>query len=73
MNFAKSHALVKEWRQIVADRKAVDFRMAKWAHTARAEFGSGATGDAHFFKWLERAREKQAARDARASAKGKAP
>lgn len=53
MNPAKSHALVKEWRQIVADRKAVDFRMAKWAHTARAEFGSGATGDEQFFKWLE--------------------
>jgi hypothetical protein len=53
MNPAKSHALVKEWRQIVADRKAADFRLAKWANSARAEFGSGATGDDQFFKWLE--------------------
>lgn len=53
MNPAKSHALVKEWRQIVADRKAADYRMAKWAHAARAEFGPGASGDDQFFKWLE--------------------
>jgi hypothetical protein len=49
----KSHALIKEWRQIVAERKSVDYRMARWSNRARAEFGSGSTGDEQFFKWLE--------------------
>jgi len=53
MTFEKSRALIKEWRQIVADRKTVDYRMARWAQRVRLEFSSGSAGDEQFFKWLE--------------------
>lgn len=49
----KSHALIKEWRQIAAERKSVDYRMARWSGRVRAEFMAGGTGDAQFFKWLD--------------------
>lgn len=39
--------------QLAAERKSLDYRMARWAHDLRAEFPPGDVGDKAFHKWLE--------------------
>lgn len=53
MNSAKIRALLKEWRQLAAERKSIDYREARWAHKLRAEYPSGNAGDKSFHHWLE--------------------
>lgn len=53
MNVTKTHAFLKEWRQLAADRKSLDYREARWCYNLRAEFPSGDAGDKAFFHWLD--------------------
>lgn len=53
MNATKTHNFLKEWRQLSADRKSLDYREARWAHSLRAEYPVGDSGDKAFHRWLE--------------------
>jgi hypothetical protein len=53
VNAIKTHAFIKEWRQLSADRKSLAYREARWAHNLRSECPDGDSGDRAFYLWLE--------------------
>lgn len=52
MNPTKTHAFLKEWRALAAERKSLDYREARWCYNLRAEYPAGDAGDKSFMHWL---------------------
>lgn len=52
MNNDKMIRFIKQWRELEAQRRKLDFERSRWCREVRAEFAKGDVGDRAFVNWL---------------------